>query len=70
MATNNYSTAHGYNQDIDPSGWKQPVASHKDGEPQPAPAPVEQTEDGARRTPTPDPYTGNNPHVRRNFGRS
>jgi hypothetical protein len=69
MGTNNHSEAYGYNQEVDSSGWKQPVASHKGGEPQPAPAPVEQTETGAQRTPTPDPYTSDNPHVRRNFGR-
>lgn len=70
MATNNYSDANGYNKDVDSSGWKQPVASHRNGEAQPAPAPTEMTEEGSRRTTTPDPYTADNPHVRRNFGRS
>jgi hypothetical protein len=55
---------------VDSSGWKQPVASHKDGEVLAPPAPTQQTESGIERTPTPDPYTDDNPHVIRNFGRS
>jgi hypothetical protein len=52
---------------VDSSAWKRPVASHKDGEPVPPPAPV--TSEG-ERLPTPDPYTPDNKNVVRNFGRS
>jgi len=51
---------------VDSSQWKQPVASvTKDGEPVPPPA----KESMGVRELTPDPYTDDNPHVRRNFGR-
>lgn len=50
---------------VDSSSWKQPVSSHKDGEEVPPPA----KQSLGVREPTPDPYTDDNPHVRRNFGR-
>jgi hypothetical protein len=55
---------------VDSSTWSQNSASHRDGEPVPPPAPTVQTENGMQRTVTPDPYTSDNPHTVRNFGRS
>ena len=52
---------------VDSSGWKQPIASSKDGEPHPAPAPMVQTGDGMKRAVTPDPYIQNDSPVLRNF---
>lgn len=54
---------------VDSSSWKQPVASHRDGEPVPAPAPTQQTESGMERAYTPDPYTNDSGNTVRNFGR-
>lgn len=50
---------------VDPSGWEQPVTSTRDGEEHPPPARWRNGE----RLPDPWPYTDDNPHVRRNFGR-
>lgn len=55
---------------VDSSTWNKSVASRKNGEPQPAPAPTKQTADGVQRDVTPDPYTTDNPHMKRNFGRT
>jgi hypothetical protein len=62
-----YGDAH---TNVDSSSWQQPVASHRDGEPVPAPAPMQQTANGTERLPTPDPYTNNSGSTVRNFGRS
>lgn len=51
---------------VDSSNWKQPVSSIKNGEEHPEPT---KTRNGQREV-TPDPYTPDNPHVRRSFGRS
>jgi hypothetical protein len=64
------STYSGAHANVDSSSWQQPVASHRDGEPVPAPAPMQQTASGTERVPTPDPYTSDNPNVVRNFGRN
>lgn len=55
---------------VDSSAWKQGVATHKNGEPVPAPAPMKQTPGGMQRTPTPDPYDPDSRDVVRNFSRS
>lgn len=55
---------------VDSSAWKQSTATHKSGEPVPAPAPMQQTATGMQRTPTPDPYTSDNPDIVRNFSRN
>ena len=52
---------------VDSTGWDQPVTSTKNGEHHPPPNPRVQTERGMERAPTPDPYTDDNPHVRRHF---
>lgn len=52
MPTNNYSDAYGYQKAVNPTTWEFPVESG------PEPAPMEQTENGMVRVPTPDPYTG------------
>lgn len=49
----------------DGSGWDQPITSTKNGEQHPPPA---QWRDG-ERVPDPCPYTDDNEHVMRNFGR-
>lgn len=63
--------AYGGSHPVDSSDWKQPVASvNKDGEAVPVPAPMEQDENGMKRSATPDPYAnGGNGSTRRNFGR-
>jgi hypothetical protein len=50
---------------VDSSSWDQPVSSIKDGEPHPEPA---RSRNGQREV-TPDPYTQDSPHVKRNFGK-
>lgn len=52
---------------VDSSGWDHPVTYQKGGESHPPPAPMVQTERGAERAVTPDPYTEGNPYVRRKF---
>lgn len=57
---------------VDSSTWKRPV-SGREGEPHPAPAPMELDEATGtmRRAVTPDPYAnGGNGHTNRNFSRS
>lgn len=52
---------------VDSSGWKQPVAHTKNGDPShPDPVPLL----GGVRAVTPDPYTEDNPDVVRNFSRN
>lgn len=50
---------------VDSSDWDHPVTYTKDGERHPEPAKWR----NGKRLPTPDPYTEDNKHVRRNFGR-
>lgn len=65
----NYS---GHNTPVDSSDWSNKVATHRNGEAVPAPAPMEKTDDGTlRRASTPDPYEdGGNGSTLRNFGRA
>lgn len=51
---------------VDSSSWKRPVSSIRDGEQHPEPA---ESRLGQREV-TPDPYTQDNSHVKRNFGRN
>jgi hypothetical protein len=55
---------------VDSSNWKQDAATHRNGEPVPAPAPMQQTSNGMERTPTPDPYKSANSNTVRNFSRN
>lgn len=52
---------------IDSSGWDHPVTNQKAGDQHPPPNPMVQTERGMERAVTPDPYTEDNPYVRRKF---
>lgn len=55
----------------DSSSWKRDVATHRNGEPVPAPAPMERGDDGLmKRAVTPDPYLDPDAPTLKNFGRS